>query len=186
MDKININVFYIKKMLFIQDLRKKIFTHQFFLDDKKDMIIYFDTNLNEFWFGENNNISENIKVIYNIDDWYFRHTDKIDFSWIYEEIYNKLISNSKDEIKEIFKTEFYVDDEEFDIFYYYLQKLLDENNWEDWLIFYSIIQNLVDNNVFFQHYFNLIRVKEYVKQRIKRWDLKYLENIINDFSYDDI
>lgn len=187
MEKIDENLFYVKLLFFVEDLRKNIFKCQFFVNEEIDMIIYFDKDINEFWIWKTTDIDEkNIMKIYTIKDWYFRDNENVDFWKLYEKVYIKLVSNSMDEIKEFLSSEIYLTDAEYKIFYEKLLEVMKKDYWNDWLSFYLLIQDLIDENQSFRNYFNLIRVKEYIKQKIDGNDLKYIEDIIHNFGYENI
>lgn len=187
MEEINSNTFYIKQMLFIIDLRKNIFIHQLLENIEINMVIYFDKDKNEFKIGKNEDIyKKNITIIYKIKNWYYRDNENLDFSKLYDKVYIKLTSNTKDDIKEILSNEIYMSDDDFEIFYSQLLKSKEESFWDDWLSFYLFIQDLTDNNKFFRNYFNIIRVKEYLKQKIESDELRYIEDIVYNFKYEDV
>lgn len=187
MENFDENVFYVKKIVFIQEIRKNIFKSQFFENKEIDMVIYYDKDLNKFCIWKNSDINEkNIVIIYTINDWYFINGENVDFWKLYEKSYIKLVSNSQDEIKEILWNEIYITDEDYQIFYKKLLEIMEKDYWDDWLSFYLFIQDLIDENQHFKNYFNIARLKEYVKQKIESNDLKYVENIVLNFRYEDV
>lgn len=181
------NVFYVKKIIFIQEIRKNIFKSQFFENKEIDMVIYYNKDLNEFLIWKNSAINDkNIVIIYTINDWYFINGENVDFWKLYEKIYIKLVSNSQDEIKEILWNEIYITNKDYQIFYEKLLEIMEKDYGDDWLSYYLFIQDLIDENQSFRNYFNTARLKEYIKQKIESDELKYIEDILHNFKYENI
>lgn len=187
MEKIDENLFYVKLLFFVEDLRKNIFKCQFFENAEIDMIIYFDKDLNEFCIWKTTDIDEkNIMKIYTIKDWYYRDSENVDFWKLYEKVYIKLVSNSHDEIKKFLLSEIYTTDEDYEVFYEKLLEIMKKDYGDDWLSFYLFVQDLVEENQSFRNYFNIIRIREYIKQKIESDELKYIEDIVHNFRYENI
>lgn len=185
--KINKNTFYIRQILFVGCLRENIFREQLFVNTEIDLIIYYDKNINDFKFGKFTDVNgKNIEVIYTLPWWYSRVNETVDFSNMYMDIYIDFCSSSKDEIKKILSQEIKFTNEDFEKFYVELLKLKEKDYWDDWLIFYIFISDLSEKSKLFNNYFDIVRFKEYMKQKIKSDELKDIEDIVLNFRYENV
>ncbi len=185
--KINKNTFNIRQILFISSLRENIFREQLFVNSEIDLIIYYDKDINDFKFGKFEDINgKNIEVIYTLPWWYSRINETVDFSNMYMDIYIDFCSSSKDEIKKILSKEVKFSNEDFEKFYIELLKLKEKDYWDDWLIFYIFISDLSEKSKLFDNYFDIVRFKEYMRQKIESNELKDVEDIVLNFRYENI
>lgn len=185
--KINKNTFNIRQILFVSSLRENIFREQLFVNSEIDLIIYYDKDINDFKFGKFEDINgKNIEVIYTLPWWYSRINETVDFSNMYMDIYIDFCSSSKDEIKKILSQEIKFTNEDFEKFYVELLNLKEKDYWDDWLIFYIFISDLSEKSKLFSNYFDIVRFKEYMKQKIKSDELKDIEDIVLNFRYENI
>lgn len=185
--KINKNTFYIRQILFVSCLRENIFREQLFVNTEIDLIIYYNKDINDFKFGKFEDVNEkNIEVIYTLPWWYSRVNETVDFSNMYMDIYIDFCSSSKDEIKKILSQEIKFTNEDFEKFYVELLNLKEKDYWDDWLIFYIFISDLSEKSKLFSNYFDIVRFKEYMKQKIKSDELKDIEDIVLNFRYENV
>ncbi|MBW7954954.1 hypothetical protein H3C61_04030 [Candidatus Gracilibacteria bacterium] len=152
-----------------------------------DLIIYYDKNINDFKFGKFTDVNgKNIEVIYTLPWGYSRVNETVDFSNMYMDIYIDFCSSSKDEIKKILSQEIKFTNEDFEKFYVELLKLKEKDYGDDWLIFYIFISDLSEKSKLFNNYFDIVRFKEYMKQKIKSDELKDIEDIVLNFRYENV
>lgn len=185
--KINKNTFNIRQILFVSSLRENIFREQLFVNSEIDLIIYYDKDINDFKFGKFEDINrKNIEVIYTLPWWYSRINETVDFSNMYMDIYIDFCSSSKDEIKQILSKDVKFSNDDFEKFYVELLKLKEKDYWDDWLIFYIFISDLSEKSKLFDNYFDIVRFKEYMRQKIESNELKDMEDIVLNFRYENI
>ena len=102
------------------------------------------------------------------------------------DIYIDFCSSSKDEIKQILSKDVKFSNDDFEKFYVELLKLKEKDYWDDWLIFYIFISDLSEKSKLFDNYFDIVRFKEYMRQKIESNELKDVEDIVLNFRYENI